>query len=58
MVALFNAALDAAPLPAPPLEAGLEHAAALIATTATPAAASNLIRIDVSLAPFPVPTVE
>src|SRR4029450_5230363 len=47
-----------APLPALVLEGELEHAAALTATAATPAAASNLIRIDVSLAPFPVPTVK
>jgi hypothetical protein len=70
IVALFSAApdpaepdadaeaLDGAPVPALSLEDELEHAAALIATAATPAAASNLIRIDLSFAPFSVPTVK
>jgi hypothetical protein len=50
-------ALDGVPLPAlVPDE--LEHAAALIATAATPATASNLIRIDLSFAPFSVPTMK
>jgi hypothetical protein len=51
-------ALDGAPVPALSLEDELEHATALIATPATPAAASNLIRIDLSFAPFSVPTVK
>jgi hypothetical protein len=64
IVALFNAtpdpaapdaeALDGVPLPAPVPDDELEHAAALIATAAT---ASNLIRIDLSFAPFSVPAV-
>jgi hypothetical protein len=58
IVAVVSAALDGVPLPALVLEGELEHAAALTATAATPAAASNLIRTDVSLAPFPVPTVK
>jgi hypothetical protein len=36
----------------------LEHAATPIATAATPAAATVLIRVDLSLAPFSVPTVK
>jgi hypothetical protein len=58
IVAVFSAApdpavaLDAGPLPALVLDGELEHAAALIATAATPAAASHLIRMDVSFAPF------
>ncbi|HXF03703.1 MAG TPA: hypothetical protein VN601_12015 [Arthrobacter sp.] len=51
-------ALDGVPLPALVLDDELEHAAAPMATAATPVAASNLIRIDVSLAPFPVPAVK
>jgi hypothetical protein len=70
IVALFRAApdpaapgaeagaLDGVPPPVPVPDDELEHAAALMATAATPAAASNLIRIDVSLAPFPVPAVK
>jgi hypothetical protein len=68
IVAVFSAApdpaapdaeaLDGVPLPALVLEGELEHAAALMATAATPAAAAILIRTDVSLAPFPVPTVK
>jgi hypothetical protein len=70
IVALFSAtpdpaepdadaeALDGGPLPALVLDGELEHAAALIATAATPAAASNLIRLALSCAPFSVPTVK
>jgi hypothetical protein len=70
MVALFSAtpdpaepdadveALDGGPLPALVPDGELEHAAALIATAATPAAASNLIRVALSCAPFSVPTVK
>jgi hypothetical protein len=50
-------ALDGVPLPALVLEDELEHAAAPTATTATPAAATILIRIDLS-APFSVRTVK
>jgi hypothetical protein len=45
-------------LPAPVPDDELEHAAAPMATAATPAAAAILIRIDVSFAPFSVPTVK
>jgi hypothetical protein len=51
-------ALDGVPLPAPGLDDELEHAAAPIAIAATPAAASHLIRMDLSFAPFPVPAVK
>ena len=44
-------ALDAAPLPALPLEDELEHAAALPARAAIPAAASILINMRISLLP-------
>jgi hypothetical protein len=50
--------LDGAPLPALPLDDELEHAAAPIATAATPAAATILIRMDLSFAPFSVPAVK
>jgi len=50
-------ALDDVPFPAPVLDE-LEHAAAPIATAATPAAATVLIRRDLSFAPFSVPTVK
>jgi hypothetical protein len=63
IVALFSAtpdpaepdaeALDGVPLPGLVLGDELEHAAALMATAATPAAASSLVVIDLSLAPFP-----
>jgi hypothetical protein len=70
IVALFSAApdpaapdaeaeaLDGVPFPALGLDDELEHAAAPIATAAIPAAASILIRIDLSFAPFSVPTVK
>jgi hypothetical protein len=48
--------MTTAPLPAPVLDD--EHAAAPIATAAIPAAANILIRIDLSFAPFSVPTVK
>jgi hypothetical protein len=51
-------ALDGVSLPALVLDDELEHAAAPMAAATTSAAASNLIRIDVSLAPFPVPAVK
>jgi hypothetical protein len=51
-------ALDGVPLPAPVPDDELEHAAAPIATAATPATAAILIRIDLSFAPFLVPTVK
>ena len=41
-------AVDGVPLPAPPLEDELEHAVALTATAAIPAAASILIHMVVS----------
>jgi len=50
-------ALDGVPFPAPVLDE-LEHAVAPIATAAIPAAASVLIRRDLSFAPFSVPTVK
>jgi hypothetical protein len=50
-------ALDDVPFPAPGLDE-LEHAAAPIATAATPAAATALIRMDLSFAPFSAPTVK
>jgi hypothetical protein len=50
--------MTTAPLPAPVLDDELEHAAAPIATLAIPAAANILIRIDLSFAPFSVPTVK
>jgi hypothetical protein len=50
-------ALDDVPFPAPVLDE-LEHAVAPIATAAIPAAASVLIRRDLSFAPFSVPTVK
>jgi hypothetical protein len=64
IVAVFSAAPDPAapdagaealggpPLPELVLDGELEHAAALIAATATPAVATILIRSDLSLAPF------
>jgi hypothetical protein len=66
IVAVFSAApdpaapeaLDGVPLPAPVLDDELEHAAAPITTAATPAAATILIRMDLSLAPFSVPTMK
>jgi hypothetical protein len=66
IAALFSAtpdpaeaeALDGGPLPPLSLEDELEHAAALIATAATPAVATILIRMDVSFAPFSVPAVK
>jgi hypothetical protein len=66
IVAVFSAApdpaapeaLDCGPLPAPVLDDELEHAAAPITTAATPAAATILIRMDLSFAPFSVPTVK
>jgi hypothetical protein len=66
MFAVFSAALDPAepaagvePLAGVlPPEDELPHAAAPIATAAIPAAAAILIRTDVSLAPFLVPTVK
>ena len=65
IVALFSAApdpeadaLDGVPFPALGLDDELEHAAAPIATAVIPAAASILIRIDLSFAPFSVPTVK
>jgi hypothetical protein len=51
-------ALDGVPFPAPVLDDELEHAAAPIATAATPATATILIRIDLSFAPFSVPAVK
>jgi hypothetical protein len=54
-VVLFRAAPDPA---APVLDDELEHAAAPITTAATPAAATILIRMDLSFAPFSVPTVK
>jgi hypothetical protein len=46
---LMFAVFSAAPLPTLPLEDELEHATALIATAAIPAAAASiLIRMDVS----------
>jgi hypothetical protein len=51
-------ALDGVPLPAPVPDDELEHAAAPITTAATPAAAAILIRMDLSFAPFLVPTVK
>jgi len=55
IVAVFSPAPDPA---APVLDDELEHAAAPIATAATPATAIILIRIDLSFAPFLVPTVK
>jgi len=65
-VAVFSAApdpaapeaLDGVPLPAPVPDDELEHAAAPITTAATPAAATILIRLDLSFAPFSVPAVK
>ena len=51
-------ALDGVPLPAPGLDGELEHAAAPIATAATPAVATTLIRVDVFFAPFSGPAVK
>ena len=66
IVVVFSAALDPAepaagvePLAGVPLppEDELPHAAALIATAAIPAVAT-ILRIDLSFAAFPVPTVK
>jgi hypothetical protein len=51
-------ALDGVPLPVPVLDDELEHAAALIATAATPTVTTILIRIVLSFAPFSVPAVK
>jgi hypothetical protein len=51
-------ALDGVPFPAPVLDDEPEHAAAPITTAATPAAATILIRLDLSFALFSAPTVK